>query len=223
MHQGDDASARLRRLAGPLPAIEGEGFIPATFPAPQGQMPYARFADELEELHRLVYADDWVRYDLGWPTWMASSEARVLLADPAAMSAATPEQLARVLSVIVRLERFSDGTMAGAVRSGRVAGATPAAGCGPGGGDGGSIGGRRYEVARGFRRVGSGGAPSNTFELEADASAVFAPTRRTKVGSDHASPRRPVSRLGCATARIALSEDGNGGRHPCPRVVQCHT
>jgi hypothetical protein len=52
---------------------------------------------------------------------MASSEARALLEDPAAMREATPEQLARVLTVIVRLERFSDGTMAGAVRSGLVA------------------------------------------------------------------------------------------------------
>jgi hypothetical protein len=120
MHQGDDASARLRRLADLLPAIEAEGFIPATFEAPQGQMPYALHADELEELHRLVYADDWIRYDLGWPTWMESSEARALLEDPAAMREATPEQLARVLTVIVRLERFSDGTMAGAVRSGLV-------------------------------------------------------------------------------------------------------
>jgi hypothetical protein len=116
-----EASARLRRLADLLPAIEVEGFIPATFEAPQGQMPYARYVDELEELHRLVYADDWIRYDLGWPTWMESSEARALLEDPAAMREATPEQLARVLTVIVRLERFSDGTTAGAVRSGLVA------------------------------------------------------------------------------------------------------
>lgn len=84
-------------------------------------MPYARFADELEELRRLVYADDWIRYVLGWPTWMASSEASAVLDDPAAMSEATPEQLARVLTVIVRLERFSDGTVAGAVRIGLVA------------------------------------------------------------------------------------------------------
>jgi len=39
----------------------------------------------------------------------------------------------------------------------------------------------------------------------------------------HSSPRRPASRLGCVIARIAVSEDGNGGRRPCPRVVQCHT
>jgi hypothetical protein len=120
MHQGDDARARLRRLADLLPAIEAEGFVPATFEAPGGQTPYPRYAQELDELHRLVYADDWIRSDLGWPTWMATSEAKALLEDPTAMRDATPEQLARVLTVIVRLERFSDGAMAGAVQSGLV-------------------------------------------------------------------------------------------------------
>jgi hypothetical protein len=42
---------------------------------------------------------------------METPEARALLEDPAAMREATPEQLARVLTVVVRLERFSEGAM----------------------------------------------------------------------------------------------------------------
>ena len=34
------------------------------------------------------------------------------------MREATPEQLARVLTVVVRAERFNEGAMAGAVQSG---------------------------------------------------------------------------------------------------------
>jgi hypothetical protein len=115
MHQKEDTAARLRRLAVLLPAIEAEGFVPATYEAPEGQVPYPRYAAELVELNRLVYADGWIRSDLGWPTWMETPEARALLEDPAAIRDATPEQLARVLTVVVRQERFSDGAMAGAV------------------------------------------------------------------------------------------------------------
>jgi len=71
-------------------------------------MPSAYHAYAIQELHPLAFADDWVRSDLGWPTWMETPEARDLLEDPAAMREATQEQLARVLTVIVRLKRFSE-------------------------------------------------------------------------------------------------------------------
>ena len=54
MLQDEETAARLRRLAALLPAIEAEGFVPATYVAPEGHVPYPRYAEELEELHRLV-------------------------------------------------------------------------------------------------------------------------------------------------------------------------
>ncbi len=84
-------------------------------------MPFACRAPAIEELHRLVYADDWARSDLGGPTWMATPEARALLEDPAAMGEVTQEQLARGLTVVVRLEWFSEEAMAVGVRRGLVA------------------------------------------------------------------------------------------------------
>jgi hypothetical protein len=46
-----------------------------------------------------------------WPTWARTAEAQALWKDPAAMASATPDQLARFLTALVRSERFSEGTL----------------------------------------------------------------------------------------------------------------
>lgn len=113
-------AARLRRLADLLPAIEAEGFVAATVRIEDGMVPYTIYAPEIDELHRRVYDDGWILWGFDWMTWGRTEEGRRLAEDGQAMVSATPEQLARVLTALVRSERFAEGTLAGAAESGLI-------------------------------------------------------------------------------------------------------
>jgi hypothetical protein len=49
---------------------------------------------------------------VNWTEWVQTDEAKRLLADPAAVAAATPEQLIALSTAIVRGDRFGEGTLA---------------------------------------------------------------------------------------------------------------
>ena len=55
-----------------------------------------------------------------WPTWAASAEGRALLEDPAAVASASAEDLGRMLTALVRSERFGDGTLEAAFERGML-------------------------------------------------------------------------------------------------------
>ncbi|QFP78406.1 hypothetical protein DAAJ005_14080 [Deinococcus sp. AJ005] len=65
-----------------------------------------------------VYSDD----IFGWPEWAQTDEARQLRDDPGTLAQATPIQLARLLTVFARQERFNDGAMLGFWESGVLLG-----------------------------------------------------------------------------------------------------
>ena len=120
-------AARLRALAAFLPALESDGFKfgrwaggekigPRTY-----TMPYYEFSPVVEEFLRRGAAP-WVTPRFDWPAWAATDEFQRLSRDPAAVAAATPDQLARLLTVLVRSERFGDGNLAGAFESGLLVG-----------------------------------------------------------------------------------------------------
>jgi hypothetical protein len=60
----------------------------------------------------------WIRGDLDWGTWSGTSEAARLRDDPAALATASPEDQARLLTAVVRADRFSGGELAAAWESG---------------------------------------------------------------------------------------------------------
>lgn len=53
-----------------------------------------------------------------WRTWLAGPAGARLRDDRAALAEATPEDLARLLTAIVRSDRFVEGSIAGAFESG---------------------------------------------------------------------------------------------------------
>ena len=119
MRPTEDVARRLRRLAALRSAFEAPDFVPVTWTA--RRMPASpRYAPEVHRLVDLVYGDGWVRASLDWPAWSQRAEAVALFEDPAAMARATPLQLARVLTVLVRAERYAEGALAGALESGLV-------------------------------------------------------------------------------------------------------
>ncbi len=53
-----------------------------------------------------------------WTKWMATPEAQALVANHANIASATPDQLVRLATSLVRSDRFTEGSLAGAHESG---------------------------------------------------------------------------------------------------------
>jgi hypothetical protein len=53
-----------------------------------------------------------------WATWAQSAEGQRLLGEPHHIASATPDQLGKVLTALIRGERFSEGTLNDALQSG---------------------------------------------------------------------------------------------------------
>ena len=56
-----------------------------------------------------------------WPTWLPTPEAQALYHDPAALAAATPEELSRFATAILRSDRFHEGAIGDAFDVGVMA------------------------------------------------------------------------------------------------------
>lgn len=72
----------------------------------------------VDELIATAYEDDWVRRDFDWTEWVDTPEAQRLLNDPESVTRASKQQVAYLLTVILRQDRFADGTILGAIKSG---------------------------------------------------------------------------------------------------------
>jgi hypothetical protein len=64
-----------------------------------------------------LYETGWV-YDFDWGRWSQTEKARRLRTDPVAIATATAEDLAKLLTMIVRGDRFSEGELASAFEAG---------------------------------------------------------------------------------------------------------
>jgi hypothetical protein len=68
-----------------------------------------------------VTAGRWVVPGFDWRSWLDGPDGRSLREDPDAVARATHEQLERLLTAIVRSDRFVEGSIEGAFRSGLLA------------------------------------------------------------------------------------------------------
>ena len=75
-----------------------------------------------DDLVRMLYEHGWILHNFNWPEWKQSDEAGTLRDDEAALAKATPEQLARLLTVVVRQDRFVENGFRAALESGLVVG-----------------------------------------------------------------------------------------------------
>ena len=126
--QSDElAPPRLDGLASLLPAFEapdaefgtwegGDEVEPGTF-----TMPWFSHSELTSRFLEVAYCDGWVRPDFDWPAWAQTPEAQRLRDDREALEQATVLELARLLTVVIRSERFGEGAVAEAIESGLVA------------------------------------------------------------------------------------------------------
>ena len=76
-----------------------------------------RLGEEAEEFYKVVYDYGWVRA-FDWSTWGRSEDGQRLLNDPDALAQANEDDLAKVITVCIRADRFSEGYLAGCYESG---------------------------------------------------------------------------------------------------------
>lgn len=117
----------LRALADLLPFFAVGGDAAGAWvwpePGPDGvtQLPRFREGPALAAFHRAAHDGGWMRPGFAWGAWSATPEARALMQDPAALARATPEDLARLITLLVRRDRFAEGSLAAAAGDGLIA------------------------------------------------------------------------------------------------------
>ena len=75
------------------------------------QLPYMAYSKEIERFVSDMGRLGWV-YPFAWGAWPATTRGQQLLAEPAEISTATAAELAKLLTTIIREDRFSDFAIA---------------------------------------------------------------------------------------------------------------
>jgi hypothetical protein len=114
---------QLKALASYLPVFTRESFVFATLPVfDDGETPSifatCRLSEEAEAFLNMTIKTGWVLTNFDWPEWAMTEEACRLRDDPAALEQATAEQLAQLITVLVRQDHFGCHAMTSAFRSG---------------------------------------------------------------------------------------------------------
>ena len=114
---------RLQLLARHLEAFESPGFSFGAWEPSRTDadglthLGWYRFSPAAEAFLADVRAGGWVT-PFDWPAWLASPEGQALTHGPQAVVGASAEDLERLLTAIVRSDRFTEGSLAGAFESG---------------------------------------------------------------------------------------------------------
>ena len=117
---------RLRELADLVPVLEAPD---ADFghwdnePLPDGSIHMPWFVPGATEdaFRKAVGQGGWIVTGFDWMQWLQTDEGRSLRDDPAAVATASPDQLGMLLTAIIRSDRFTEGSIAGAFESGLLA------------------------------------------------------------------------------------------------------
>jgi len=92
-----------------VPARTGEDGVIA--------VPWFDISEAGQQFVSEMYELGWV-YDFDWMTWLGTPEAQELSRDPEPIAAANADDLGKLLTAIIRGERFGDGQLEGAFHSG---------------------------------------------------------------------------------------------------------
>jgi len=81
-------------------------------------MPWYELSPAAEEVLRAVGESGLMLTGFDWPTWAKTPEAKALHGDRAALAQATPDQLAKLLTALIREDRFNEGALGDSFESG---------------------------------------------------------------------------------------------------------
>lgn len=118
---------RLRALAALLPRLEAKdaaqefGQWVSSRQSKPGvwSMPYVEDG-QLERAFREAAAG-WLRPGFNWPAWAATDDARAMRRDPERLARATPDDIAHLITALIRSNRFNEGLLLDALQEGLLA------------------------------------------------------------------------------------------------------
>jgi hypothetical protein len=116
---------RLEALAKYLPIFTAPSFSfgEAVPPKQHGdgiEKGWMRYGPEAQAFLQDAYDYGWVQ-GTEWMKWMRTEEAQALAREPARMAVASIDELAKVLTVSLRRDRFMEGSLAADFESGLIA------------------------------------------------------------------------------------------------------
>lgn len=117
---GAEANGRLRRLADLGPIFRDPATLFGTWQGATGKgtdlepftSPWFKTSAVGDRFFQTLYDAGWILPDFDWPQWIQGPEGQRLWADREAIGSADEEQLAKLLTALVRSDRFSEGTLA---------------------------------------------------------------------------------------------------------------
>lgn len=124
-----DVRSRLEALAAFVDELEAPDFDPGywhsmapTRDDPKvSTMPWFEPSDRANTFLNAIRANGWVE-PFDWMAWAQTEEGAALREDRRALARATPDQLQRLLTTLIRADRFNEGTLAWSFESGLMAG-----------------------------------------------------------------------------------------------------
>jgi hypothetical protein len=81
-------------------------------------MPFYAYSPTAGRFFRACHDLGWVRSDVNWVAWSNTPESQRLLYEAGGVEEASVEDLERLLTMCIRSARFSEGSLAGAHKSG---------------------------------------------------------------------------------------------------------
>jgi hypothetical protein len=119
-----DLRRRLRILAETLPILEAPDFSPGKWHDSEKRddnvwtMPWYELSPEAAAVTRAVGVAGLLQPGFDWPAWAKTPEAQALRNDPDALATATPDQLGKLLTALIREDRFNEGALGDTFESG---------------------------------------------------------------------------------------------------------
>jgi hypothetical protein len=121
-----DLVDRLRPLAELVPLLESPDADFGEWDAPGPvdgvyRMPYYTFGPTADAFRAAVGLGGWMIVGFDWRAWLETDEGKAFRDRPEVLAAAGTDQLAWLLTAIIRSDRFVEGSIAGAFESGLLA------------------------------------------------------------------------------------------------------
>ncbi len=118
----------LKSLAGFLDRLSDPEFRAGEWVSPRDagsgamQMPYVALGETAQAFLEAAYEKGWLDSQFNWPEWAESRTAQRLRDQPRFLASAGREDLSRLLTVVIRQDRFCEGALLDAFDSGLILG-----------------------------------------------------------------------------------------------------